>query len=136
MPMLNFQKQFVKAVENGLDIRAGRPIRHPGIEPKFQTIRAMRKRPFKKDDALYLYTGARQKNCRKLGEEKCKDVQTITIADRSLQTEYNFLMDSIDYDRKILDRFAVKDGFKDWEDLVAWFEKTHNLPFTGQLIKW
>ncbi|MEO0413869.1 MAG: ASCH domain-containing protein [Verrucomicrobiota bacterium] len=35
-----------------------------------------------------------------------------------------------------LDIFAENDGFKDWADMKSWFEKTHQLPFEGVLIKW
>lgn len=35
-----------------------------------------------------------------------------------------------------LDAFAREDGFKDADDLRAWFEQTHDLPFEGELIEW
>ena len=31
---------------------------------------------------------------------------------------------------------AVADGFRDWEGMRDWFECTHGLPFTGELIRW
>jgi len=34
------------------------------------------------------------------------------------------------------DRFARADGFYDWQEMRQWFECTHGLPFTGDLIKW
>ena len=56
MPALNFQKQFVPLIESG---------------EKRQTIRSQRKQPIKVGDLLYLYTGQRTKNCRKLAESIC-----------------------------------------------------------------
>lgn len=32
--------------------------------------------------------------------------------------------------------FARNDGFEDFWDMLAWFEKTHGLPFDGILIQW
>ena len=34
------------------------------------------------------------------------------------------------------DEFAKADGFRDFEEMALWFEETHQLPFTGILIKW
>ena len=31
---------------------------------------------------------------------------------------------------------AVKDGFRDWEEMREWFENVHGLPFVGWLIEW
>ena len=35
-----------------------------------------------------------------------------------------------------LNEFAKSDGFIDWNDMIAWFNRTHGLPFKGVLIKW
>lgn len=35
-----------------------------------------------------------------------------------------------------LDKFAIADGFKNWQEMIVWFKKTHNLPFYGDLIIW
>lgn len=35
-----------------------------------------------------------------------------------------------------LDAFARNDGFRDADDMRAWFEQTHDLPFEGELIEW
>lgn len=32
--------------------------------------------------------------------------------------------------------FARADGFADWDEMRAWFEATHGLPFSGELITW
>lgn len=42
------------------------------------------------------------------------------------------------YERIRLDHddFARADGFKDYDDMMGWFEKTHGLPFYGWLIAW
>jgi len=37
---------------------------------------------------------------------------------------------------KELNKFARADGFKCWGELRAWFQKTHGLPFNGELISW
>lgn len=126
MPLLGFQKQFAPLVESG---------------EKTQTIRAYRKdgndpRP---GDTLYLYTGLRTKQCRKLGEVICTSVEPITIFDsgearikytgsRSLQWKYRPCL--------VFHQIAVADGFGCYAEMLAWFKKTHGLPFEGLLIKW
>lgn len=37
---------------------------------------------------------------------------------------------------RYLDYFAKRDGFTDFKALVAWFEKSHGLPFEGSCIEW
>ena len=113
MPMLNFQKQFAADVESG---------------KKTQTIRKRRKNPIKPGDILYLYTGARTKACRKLGEAKCKSVENISIY------TFSYLKNGVGCHAS--DGFAKKDGFDTWGDLLKFFIETHGLPFKGDLIKW
>jgi hypothetical protein len=36
----------------------------------------------------------------------------------------------------ICDEFARADGFKDFADMVQWFDETHGLPFQGIVIYW
>lgn len=116
MPALNFQKQFVKSVEFG---------------KKRQTIRAMRKRPFRVGDKLYLYYGMRTKQCRKLGESKALFVGDIYIEKTYLIT----INGNHQYEDQIIN-LAKLDGFKSPKEMARWFEKNHGLPFEGQIIKW
>ena len=110
--------------------------------PKRQTIRAMRKHSIKVGDTLYLYTGARTKNCKKLGEVKCKAVYTIVINCNDYTIEYK---DEISYMKisnsnlEALLRFANADGFKTHEELFKFFKKNKSVKngvFAGQLIMW
>jgi len=116
MPALNFQKQFAEAVKNGY---------------KRQTIRSPRKNPIKIDDTLYLYTGMRTKNCEKLKEVTCSAIYDIKIK------RYVCIIDQSPVFRlQSLDKIARADGFSDWAELARWFNKTHGLPFEGNLIYW
>ena len=132
MPALNFQKQFADAVESG---------------KKLQTIRAYRKdkRDPKPGDTLYLYTGMRTKQCRKLGEVECKDVKHFALTVRGPSGNVNmtlncgFAFGSLSGGgqfRSRMTRLARADGFASAEEMVKWFEKTHGLPFEGLLIRW
>jgi hypothetical protein len=114
MPALNYQKQFAPKVEDG---------------SKRQTIRAKRKRPFKRGDVLYHYTGMRTKGCRKLGESRCAMVIDITITKRGIKLE-----DHVSGPPQ--EEIAQNDGFTDFNAMRDWFGKTHGLPFHGQLIRW
>ena len=44
--------------------------------------------------------------------------------------------DGIELKRTDKIAIALADGFNSLEVMFAWFEKTHGLPFHGQLIKW
>jgi len=118
MPALNFIKTMAPKVESG---------------EKRQTIRAMRKdgRNPKPGQTLYLYTGMRTKSCRKLREDVCKTVEPICI-DENKNTIIG--IHSLDFDEDKI--FAKADGFENVADYYSFFEKTHDLPFYGVLIKW
>ena len=122
MPALNFQQQFAPLVESG---------------EKRQTIRAYRKdgRDPKVGDRLFLYTGMRTKQCRKLGEATAVAVVPILMEVNRLYRigprggriripDYKF--------RSI----AWRDGFSDSVSMTRWFDETHALPFEGLLIRW
>lgn len=115
MPAINFMKKFADAVQNG---------------DKCQTIRKARKNPIKPGDTLYLYTGQRTSNARKLKETKCTDVKDIEVHDHYVMIESQTLA-PVD-----ANAFAVKDGFKDRHEMIAFFEHQYRLPFYGKLIEW
>ena len=117
MPALNFQKRFAPDVES---------------QKKRQTIRTVRKHPIKEGDTLYLYTGMRQRGCRKLGEVMCKSVEGVTIARGGLLIRVN----GKPLDSLRANSLAEADGFDSVEEMIYWFEQTHGLPFEGVLIKW
>lgn len=143
MPIINFKPEFAELVASG---------------KKRQTIRAMRKRPFKVGDKLYLYTGLRTKQVRNLVKcltpdfilqdhdidfnvcpwyVICKEVHEIEIIDDPFS---NFPLD-IKIDGEYLDFIQMlgiieKDGFILESDFYSFFKSTHGLPFKGQLVRW
>lgn len=151
MPAYSFQQHFVPYVLNG---------------SKPHTIRKRRLKGFaKKGDTLYLYSGLRTKWCKKLREEICTKAVTIiiTVTDiyicsfrlndaqaEELQQELNngkeplWLAPALT--RKKADKLAWRDGFryeptgvafiKNFEMMLRWFRKTHQLPFIGDIIYW
>lgn len=124
MPALNFSKQFADAVRSG---------------KKTQTIRKPRKRPWQVGDRLYLYTGQRTKDCEDLVGDR-KVAYLVDVASVIISWDIEFVGDLptscfID-DPAALDKFARDDGFTDYAEMVAWFDKTHGLPFYGHLLKW
>lgn len=114
MPALSFQRRFVPAIENGT---------------KRQTIRAERKRPIHVGDKLYLYSGMRTKQCRKIMDTVCISAEYVHID----CNEVRYVNGDLIVD---LDGFAKQDGFYNFNCLVTWFMKNHELPFYGQVIKW
>ncbi len=118
MPAFNFQKQFAPSVESG---------------EKRQTIRSPRKIRPEAGQAAHLYTGLRTKACRKLGEHEIKSVKPIIITQAGVGSMGDIVAI---YSRDALDKFARADGFESWTAMRDWFDKTHGLPFEGDLIKW
>ena len=131
MPLLNFQSRFAPLIASG---------------EKNQTIRAYRKdgRDPKPGDPLYLWTGCRTKDARKIGETICSSVTHVVITRHGIgfrgeSGEFEVLMidGPLDQEGVPLCEFeAMSDGFSCFEEMVDWFEKTHGLPFNGLLIKW
>jgi hypothetical protein len=76
MPSVNFQKQFAPGVLAMLDKDYAQ---RNNIKPKTTTIRAMRKRPFKKGDKLILFSGLRTKYCQRLGIVVCLRVEVVVM---------------------------------------------------------
>lgn len=134
--LIGFQDRFVAAVENGLDELAGRPPRHAGVRPKRQTIRAMRKRrPFRVGDALQLYARARQPDMRLLGEVVARSVKYIEIGfdgQVSVMTGRTLRGYCVGW----VTRVARADGFEHLGEMRRFFERTHGLPFLGQMVRW
>ena len=117
MPLLGFKKQFAPLVESGA---------------KRQTIRAKRKdgRNPHPGDTLYLYTGLRTKQCRKLGTAICQRVREVVI------TGTFPIMSGRHLGAAEANILAVNDGFPGYKEMEQYFEKEHGLPFWGLLIEW
>lgn len=112
MVALNFSV-FVDKVERG---------------EKLQTIR----RDFRGNvgDRIQLYTGQRTKQCRKLGDSICTDIDYCAI-----RPSYVTFGDADKHPDA--DEFARADGFADYKAMVAWFqEKYQSYSFIGKVIKW
>ena len=115
MPAISFEKQFVEKIKSN---------------EKRQTIRAMRKRPFKVGDHLYLFNGLRTKKCKRIGESNCIKVCDIKIEKENITIDGEKITR---YEKLIL---ATNDGFASENEMMEWFEKKHGLPFVGQIIFW
>ena len=113
--VVNFSPKFAPLVESSA---------------KRQTIRKLRKRPIKPGDTLRLYTGMRTKACRLLGEAVCADVASVSIYDEL----HGLRLRGCIVDTR--EEFAAADGFASYAEMLAWFERTHGLPFAGVVIRW
>lgn len=130
MVALNFKSQFADDVEDGHKLRSIRAPRKDGRDPK-------------KGDKLQLYTGMRQKGCRKLGDVECWRVRPVEIDATGITLDgrrlycgdapaYQGGIDPEHYDGD----FARADGFGGFTDMLEFFETQHSLPFKGLLIEW
>ena len=125
MPAYNFKKQFAAAVEDGT---------------KRQTIRPKRKRPTVPGDTLYLNTGMRTKNCRRLREAVCLSVEPIEIIP-PVQPKHkcNIKVGCRTLSTAEAARMARADGFQTiwyfyWFLVECYGEQLHEREFV--LIKW
>lgn len=137
MAILSFKKRFAGNVRNGR---------------KRQTIRGFRKYPIRPGETLYLYTALRTKYAKKLREVTCESVHNIFILFNGKkifvfeQSDTGFRHPAIYNSDAALDAFAKADGFKDFEDMRAFWIAEHGVkkgnrkvilrPFKGTLIKW
>lgn len=123
MPLLNFKKRFVP------HIRSGR---------KRHTIRANRKIPIKVGDNLYLYCGARTKNCFKILEDAqpCTRVLPLRAFLKSPEDVETaaITIDGEELSPDELEILAYHDGFDSWAEMRTFW--TGRYPFEGQIIHW
>jgi hypothetical protein len=116
MIAINFKEKFADLFASG---------------KKTQTIR--RTNRFKVGDTLQLYTGQRTKACRKLGEAIIAGVTGVSIYNDCVVFSNGFFFGS----KEGTSIFAQKDGFKDFEEMKAFFVARYgDLPFEGYLIEW
>lgn len=119
---------------------------------KTQTIRAVGKRRHARpEERLQLYTAMRTKQCRKIGEADCFLVLNITIDfdTVSIKTDQWSIGPGRRSNRprsasvqRQLDDFARMDGFADWSEMLAFWQKNHfkrKMPhgrWKGVLVRW
>ena len=122
MPAYNFMKQFAPLIENGV---------------KTTTIRKRRKRPTRPGDTLYLYTGMRTKDCRKLLETECVAVLPITI-NRTPQDDEMIVLDGAPMVGWEIDALVHDDvgDLLSISEFVDFFDDHYGLPFDGVWITW
>ena len=123
MVAYSFQKRF------GPPILSGRK-RHT-----IRAERAGRSRHARLGEAVQLYTGMRTKHCRLLGEPACTAVLPVRM---NLRAGIVFANDGWIRLPIDLDLFAVADGFRDWDDLLAFWAEQHPgvTDFSGVMIQW
>jgi len=116
--LYNFQQRFVPKILSG---------------EKTHTIRAIRANPDKPGNTLHLYTGLRHKGARLLMRVPCVKVDEIYI--RLVNGwDAGIAINGIDLDATECDYLARRDGFKDFADMMSFWEG--RLPFEGHIIHW
>lgn len=152
MGAFSFKERFVEPVLAGLQHKKG---------GKRQTIRNFRKRPLKVGERVVLYYAQRTKHCKRLGEDVIKSRQVVRIdkkgvavydeligpyPGRKMPKSSWFLRKKLKFSKSYstkaeLNRFARADGFKDFEDMKAFWIAEHGkdgspFPYSGNLYKW
>ena len=143
MPALNFKVAWADAVALGARLANCEiaPVAMVDLIPKRTTIRRLGRA--KLGDTLYLYTGQRTKECRKLGEALCLFVTPVRIARERLTRGAYMHLGTAQTDKALLsgprlERFARLDTAGQWGavEFIRFFEDTYSLPFDGELIGW
>lgn len=130
MPSLSFKKEFAPGILAMLDKNYAK---RTGVKPKTTTIRAKRKRPIKKGDRLFLFSGLRTKYCKKLGETDCMKVENISMTEVQ-PGRTMVVLDGTCLLEDEVQNIALADGFETWQQMIGWFRKNHGFPFEGQRI--
>lgn len=120
MALYNFQPRFAKPIEAG---------------DKTHTIRDKRKRRTKPGEVLYLYTGLRHANARRIMVAVCTKVQDIEI--RALLPKGEVVRAIIDGDALSgaeCELLAMRDGFVSWAEMLRFWDG--RLPFKGDIVHW
>lgn len=128
MVAYSFKRRFVDPILSGT---------------KIGTIRADRKRHARPGEELQLYVGMRTKSCQLIARGRCVAVNRITLAFRDLREAgiegAPVIIEEGAHNHNGLDEFARSDGFKDWAELVVFWNKQHGSDvriFTGIRILW
>ena len=79
---------------------------------------------------MYLFTGMRTAQCRRLGVYPCISAEEIVITHDYIAIIGRTLSPTE------MTRLAEADGFASTAEFVAFFQHEHTLPLTGQLIRW
>lgn len=120
MGLYNFQARFVPKIEAG---------------EKTHTIRAKRKHPDKPGDLMYLYTGLRTKQARRLRAGGRSDVPVCAaVQDIRITTGLQIIIDGERLTLDEADQFARRDGFQNYGDMMRYWGE--NLPFNGDVLHW
>lgn len=102
---------------------------------KRQTIRAVGlKRHADEGDEMQLYTGMRTKRCKLIGTSQCIGAEPITLTFEPSPKVWTPRKGEI-RSASALDRFAVSDGFGDWDELVAFWRKHHTRVIQDKFFK-
>jgi hypothetical protein len=120
---------------------------------KLHTVRAPRKRHARPGEGLQLYTGMRTRQCKLIARKTCAAVLAVIICP---QDDWVAVQDlypwpgiapewALPTRRKLtyvdVQDFARRDGFKDWEEMRAFWREEHpetrdQSTFEGVLIGW
>lgn len=138
MTAYSFKKYFAEPIISGRKrqtIRAPRKARKGSVDPLDEFARMIQGH-VQPGGALQLYTGMRTRHCRKIGDAKCTLVVPIVISFKPARVKiYGEPLIKTIAD---LNEFSRSDGFKDWLDMVAFWEKENGAPveWSGVLIRW
>lgn len=125
MPALNFDERFASSV------RSGR---------KRQTIRKLRKRPFREDDNLTFWVRQRRPDRAKIGEGTCLGAIPIKVSQYGLLFRHPGALFPcaplvrVEWTDPLAAYLSVQEGFVTVEEMLRFFEP--RFPVRGQLIWW
>lgn len=124
MGLYNFQARFVPFILSG---------------KKKHTIRSRRAHPDKPGNTLHLYSGLRTKKAQLLMRATCTRVEEIVITEIAEISTPGFIrvvLAGHELDLSECRQLAIRDGFKSFTEMVAFWRQHRALPFRGHVIHW
>lgn len=138
MPAWSFQRRFRERLLNGLAEAEGRPPPYPEVPPKRQTIRAPRRdgRDPEPGQRVRLWIRQRTPEREFLGvTPRLRRRDGLEIDRLGLVWLERHSAPRL-FSKGASTRLARDDGFASLEDLLAWIDAVHGLPFHGYRFRW
>jgi hypothetical protein len=123
MPALGIQEPFVEQMLRG---------------EKQMTIRAKGKHIYEAGQRLYFYQGLRTKHCEFVGWAILHNVVPLRITEEGIEMMKHHAY-ALSPDKSLLitpNQLAQADGFHDFYDMCAWFQRHQRLPIDAQALIW
>jgi hypothetical protein len=118
MPAYNFQARFAPLIRS---IKKRSTFRVPRKDGRVQKV----------GEPVVCYTGMRTKACKRIAGFECAAVLRVAICSEGV-----YVNSAKVATREQSNRYARRDGFKNYAEMLAFMRGYHGVPVYGYLIEW